>query len=123
MKSPMLLRDAGTGNPVGRECRPGKQSTNCEYFQYSIRTGSANRCTSSIFTQTGIRGRSLRVNFRSHGGGYDPQEAITFWTRMASMGGEKPPVLLSDHPADQQRIEDLKKNMPEALMYYQDSKH
>jgi len=55
--------------------------------------------------------------------GYDPQEAITFWTRMASMGGEKPPVLLSDHPADQQRIEDLKKYMPEALKYYQDSKH
>src|ERR1700676_657871 len=46
--------------------------------------------------------------------GYNPQEAIAFWTRMASMGGEKPPVLLSDHPADEQRIEDLKKVMPEA---------
>ena len=55
--------------------------------------------------------------------GYDPQEAITFWTRMAAMGGEKPPVLLSDHPADQQRIEDLKKDMPEALKYYQASTH
>ena len=55
--------------------------------------------------------------------GYNPQEAIAFWTRMASMGGEKPPVLLSDHPADQQRIDDLKKVMPEALKYYNDSKH
>jgi predicted Zn-dependent protease len=55
--------------------------------------------------------------------GYDPEEAIAFWTRMASLGGEKPPVLLSDHPADQQRIEDLKKNMPEALKYYNGSKH
>lgn len=55
--------------------------------------------------------------------GYNPQEAISFWTRMASMGGEKPPVLLSDHPADAQRIEDLKKAMPEAMKYYEGSKH
>ncbi len=55
--------------------------------------------------------------------GYDPQEAIPFWTRMASMGGEKPPVLLSDHPADQQRIDDLKKEMPEAMKYYTGSVH
>lgn len=55
--------------------------------------------------------------------GYNPQEAIPFWTRMASLGGQKPPTLLSDHPADQQRIEDLKKAMPEALKYYNGSKH
>lgn len=55
--------------------------------------------------------------------GYDPQEAIAFWTRMASLGGSKPPVLLSDHPADEQRIADLKKAMPEAMKYYQGSKH
>ena len=50
--------------------------------------------------------------------GYNPQEAIPFWTRMASMGGDKPPVLLSDHPADQDRIEKLKELMPEAMKYY-----
>ncbi|PWT78187.1 MAG: peptidase M48 [Bacteroidetes bacterium] len=50
--------------------------------------------------------------------GYDPQEAIPFWTRMASLGGEKPPVFLSDHPADETRIEKLKQEMPEALSYY-----
>lgn len=55
--------------------------------------------------------------------GYNPQEAIAFWTRMASMGGSKPPVLLSDHPADQQRIDDLKKDMPEAMKYYGGMKH
>jgi predicted Zn-dependent protease len=42
---------------------------------------------------------------------------------MASLGGQKPPELLSDHPADQQRIDDLKKVMPEALKYYNQSKH
>ncbi len=50
--------------------------------------------------------------------GYDPQEAIPFWTRMSQLGGEKPPVFLSDHPADQDRIDKLKALMPEAMGYY-----
>ena len=54
--------------------------------------------------------------------GYDPREAIPFWQRMAAMGGQKPPILLSDHPADADRIEKLKELMPEAMKYYNESK-
>lgn len=52
--------------------------------------------------------------------GYNPEEAIPFWQRMAklSSGASRPPVFLSDHPADEQRIEKLKEFMPEALRYY-----
>lgn len=51
--------------------------------------------------------------------GYNPQEAIPFWQRMAAAGdGQKPPQLLSSHPADQTRITQLQKYMPEALKYY-----
>lgn len=50
--------------------------------------------------------------------GYNPQEAIPFWTRMANLGGSKPPTFLSDHPADADRIQKLKELMPEALQYY-----
>lgn len=50
--------------------------------------------------------------------GYNPQEAIPFWTRMANAGGAKPPTFLSTHPADAQRIQKLKEYMPEALKYY-----
>lgn len=52
--------------------------------------------------------------------GYDPKEAVTFWGRMAeaSKNAQKPPVLLSSHPSDQQRINDLKKLLPEAEKYY-----
>jgi len=51
--------------------------------------------------------------------GYNPNAAIDFWQRMAqSSGGKKPPELLSTHPADQTRIENLKKFMPEAMSYY-----
>lgn len=50
--------------------------------------------------------------------GYNPQEAIPFWQRMAQSGGSKPPALLSDHPTDEKRIADIQKWMPEALKYY-----
>ena len=55
--------------------------------------------------------------------GYNPQEAIPFWQRMAKLGGAKPPVFLSDHPADEERIKKLQELMPEALTYYQPVSH
>ncbi len=50
--------------------------------------------------------------------GYDPSLAVPFWERMASKGGNKPPEFLSTHPADERRIADIKKELPEALKYY-----
>lgn len=50
---------------------------------------------------------------------YDPNSAIAFWERMAAQsGGQKPPELLSTHPSDETRINDLKAFMPEAMKYY-----
>jgi predicted Zn-dependent protease len=52
--------------------------------------------------------------------GYDPQEAVAFWERMSNAsGGGAPPELLSTHPSDQTRIDNLMKYMPEAMKYYQ----
>jgi len=52
--------------------------------------------------------------------GYDPNEAVTFWNRMAAKGsnGSKPPIFLSTHPSDDQRISDIKSRMGEAMKYY-----
>ncbi len=51
--------------------------------------------------------------------GYDPHEAPLFWQRMsAGKQGQAPPEFLSTHPADQTRISNLEKQMPEALSYY-----
>ncbi len=51
--------------------------------------------------------------------GYDPHEALDFWERMsAAMQGKAPPEFLSDHPSDQTRIENIKRELPEALKYY-----
>jgi len=50
--------------------------------------------------------------------GYDPQQSVGFWERMAKAGGGKAPELLSTHPSDETRIKDIKKFMPQALKYY-----
>jgi predicted Zn-dependent protease len=53
------------------------------------------------------------------GAGYNPQEAINLWQRMQSAsGGNKPPEFLSTHPSETNRINQLKKYLPEAMKYY-----
>ncbi len=51
--------------------------------------------------------------------GYDPKEAVSFWQRMASsQGGQAPMEILSTHPSDERRIQQIKELLPEALSYY-----
>lgn len=52
--------------------------------------------------------------------GYNPNEAIPFWQRMAALkdGANQPPEILSTHPLDEKRIRKLKGYMAEALKYY-----
>ena len=50
--------------------------------------------------------------------GYNPQSAIPFWQRMSQASGGGSSSLLSDHPSDADRIQNLQGWMPEALKYY-----
>ncbi len=50
--------------------------------------------------------------------GYDPREAPEFWKRMSAGKKGAPPEFLSTHPADETRINNIQKLMPEALTYY-----
>ena len=50
--------------------------------------------------------------------GYNPESAIPFWERMASLGNQAPPEFLSTHPADATRIQNIREVMPEALSFY-----
>ena len=52
--------------------------------------------------------------------GYDPHEALNFWTRMerASSGGS-PPEFLSTHPSHGTRVQQIQAWLPEALRYYE----
>lgn len=49
--------------------------------------------------------------------GYEPVKAITFWEKMAAQGGGAPPEILSTHPSDETRIQDIKDFLPEIKKY------
>jgi predicted Zn-dependent protease len=54
--------------------------------------------------------------------GYDPREAVKFWTRMQRVTGDKgPPVFMRTHPSHETRIRDLNKWMDQALRLYKES--
>ncbi len=51
--------------------------------------------------------------------GYDPNAAVAFWERMQAQArkGSAPPEILSTHPADLTRINNIKSYIPEAMSY------
>lgn len=55
--------------------------------------------------------------------GYDPNEALTFWQRMAQLNqGQAPPEFISTHPSDKTRIAKIREQLTEALRYYKKPK-
>lgn len=46
--------------------------------------------------------------------GYEPIEAAHLWERMAQVGGESPPEILSTHPSNQTRIQNIVQWAPDA---------
>lgn len=54
--------------------------------------------------------------------GYNPEAAVEFWQRMAeAQNGAQPLEILSTHPANQTRINNIKNLLPEAMQYYKRS--
>lgn len=50
--------------------------------------------------------------------GYNPNEAVPFWQRMAQQGGSTP-EFMSTHPSDETRVKKISTEyLPEALKYY-----
>lgn len=43
-----------------------------------------------------------------HRAGYDANQALTFWQKMGSSGGPKPPEIMSTHPSDTTRIAQIR---------------
>jgi predicted Zn-dependent protease len=53
--------------------------------------------------------------------GYDPQEYVKLWERMAKIKKPPIPVWLSTHPTDDERIAKLKENLPAAMREYENA--
>ena len=50
--------------------------------------------------------------------GYNPDMALIFWQKMSAGGGASVPELLSTHPSDETRINNIKKNLPKIKQTY-----
>ncbi len=50
--------------------------------------------------------------------GYNPNAAITFWTKMAQGKSGQSPEFMSTHPSDANRIREIQGYLPEAMKYY-----
>lgn len=51
--------------------------------------------------------------------GWDPHEALELWRNMMNSSQGAPPALLSDHPADASRLQDLQAQLPDDMQRYQ----
>ena len=51
--------------------------------------------------------------------GFDPRQSVALWENMGRASGKKPPELLSTHPSNTTRINDLNARMPAAMKLYQ----
>jgi predicted Zn-dependent protease len=55
--------------------------------------------------------------------GFNPNGAISLWQKMdAASGGKKPPEILSSHPADATRVEQIDKRLPQDLPIYEQAR-
>ena len=50
--------------------------------------------------------------------GFNPAESVTLWQNMSRAGGKQPPQILSTHPSNESRINELKRNLPQANRIY-----
>ncbi len=49
--------------------------------------------------------------------GYNPEEAVPFWQRMAAQGGQRPPEFLLTHPAPETRIKNIERTIPKTKKF------
>lgn len=96
----------------------GKNPTAVNLFNQAVGVGG-NVGILAFSRQNELEADHMGVIFMAMAG-YNPQEAIPFWQRMAQMSASssKPPEFLSTHPSDERRVAQLQQLMPEAMQYY-----
>ncbi len=55
--------------------------------------------------------------------GYDPRAGVTLWQKMqAARQGGAPPQWMSSHPADDNRVEEIRRHLPEVMPLYEQAR-
>ena len=139
---PVTLNDSGLATVMGHEvshalANHGAQRMSASQLQQlgavgvAVATGGKSEQTQQIWGQAYGLGSQFGVMLpfsRNHEteadkigltlmaiAGYNPEESITFWSRMAAKSsGQAPPEFMSTHPSDATRIANLKVLIPEA---------
>lgn len=62
----------------------------------------------------------LGLDFMSQAG-FDPRQAVALWQNMSQIGG-KPPEILSDHPSDATRIQQIQDRLPQDIPLYEQAR-
>src|SRR5581483_1835305 len=53
--------------------------------------------------------------------GFDPRQAVSLWQNMSQLGG-KPPELLSDHPSDETRVQQIQARLPQDVPLFEQAR-
>ena len=64
----------------------------------------------------------LGLNYMARAG-FDPRESVALWQNMDRVGGARPAQFMSTHPAPQSRIQDLQRQMPQAMAAYEQARN
>ena len=123
------MSEAQLISAAGQVLGAGVQAYNpklVQAFQMAYPTGTALARTLPHSRAQESEADHMGVIFAARAG-YDPEAAITFWQKMVAQqkSGSKGGFfakMLSDHPADQQRIEALRALMPQVLPIYQQNR-
>jgi predicted Zn-dependent protease len=118
MSDQMLIQLGGTALTVALAQKP-EQTRTMALAAYGA--GSSVGVILPFSRQNEYEADYMGIIFMSMAG-YNPNESIVFWQRMAQKGGSKQPEFLSTHPVDQNRIDRLKLKMPDAMAYYNKTK-
>lgn len=114
---------AKQGGEMALQVFTAKQSSaNREIFRQAFGVASEYGVILPFSRKQELEADKLGLKFAAMAG-FDPRTSIALWQRMEKLGGaNKPPEFASTHPAEQTRINELNKQMPEAMVLYNAAK-
>ena len=99
---------------VGQEVAGQMNPAGAAVFGLGAQVGVMLPYSRTHEAEADIIGQNLMAN-----AGFDPRESISLWKLMEKQGGDKPPELLSTHPANASRIEELAAHLQVSMPMFQ----